>query len=147
MKRQIRLTKKDIRIFFLILILPFVLTYFFEHFGSFKSTSMGYNYPPLKIEHFDEPSHPESPINARLYDRTFTTFLGNIIIDDLYSKKLYSYHFNSEGGISPMPPYSAKIGYYLRGVMEDVLVPLVLIVFGMVFFGLSKVFSVTIDKT
>jgi|GEM_PF-2332974 hypothetical protein len=144
MKKQITLKKSDIRTLVLILILPFVLTFLLEHLGKFDGNSLG------GTTHRVHPYYGEvaydNMVNARLHDRIFTTLLGTEIRDNLYAKDLFIYRRLDDGSITPDPYYSTKIGYYIRGIKEDIVLPLVLMVLWFLVFGLSKVFSLKIEK-
>jgi len=126
-KKELQVNKKDIRAFFLILIIPFLLTFILEHFGEFQYRGYG----GVSISQYT------------VDNLTFTTILGNDINENVAGQGM-GFVYQSGGNFKINGTYLGKLPYYLKGVAKDIILPLILIVvsFGVYFF--KKKFSIKI---
>lgn len=111
-KKEIHVSKTDARNIFLSILVPFLLIFIIEHFGKFEYIGYG----------------GVSISEVRVSSLTFTTPFGNKIYDDVSGQGM-GYERQSDGTRVINGSYSGKLPYYLKGMIEDIVYPFILIAF------------------
>ena len=124
-KKELQISKKDFRTILLIIILPFLLTFVLEHFGDFNYRGYG----GVSIKEY------------RVSNLTFNTILGNEIYEDVTGKGM-GYVYQSGGNYKINGTYLGKLPYYLKGVIKDIALPIILILVSLGVYFFKKKFSI-----
>jgi hypothetical protein len=123
-KTEIEIEKNDIRNILLIILLPLLLTFIIEHFGKFNYQSYGGQISTLTIS-----------------GGSFKTPFGSKVNIES-GQKAYKRHSNGIYKINGY--YTDKIPYYFRGLMKDILYPIILIILLLGFYLLKNKYSIKI---
>lgn len=104
--KKIEISKNKLRRFFIVAISAFILTYALEHLGK-----VSWDYYPEK---------------GRLNSMNFTSLLGNYLYRDVDSKNI-RFYIDDYGFSKPGIKYGHNAYFYFWGVIEDILIPLSII--------------------
>lgn len=126
-KKELQINKKDLRTILLIIIVPFLLTFIFEHFGDFQYRGYG----GVSISEYT------------VDNLTFTTILGNKINENVAGQGM-GYVQQSGGSYKINGTYGGKLPYYLKGVAKDIILPIILIVVSLGVYFFKNKYSIKI---
>lgn len=127
-KKELQIKAKDLRTISLILILPFILTFILEHFGEFQYRGYG----------------GVTILEYRVDNLTFKTVLGNEINESVVGKEI-GYVQQSNGNYLINGTYGGKLPYYLKGMMKDIILPIILIIISLAVYFFRKKYSLKIS--
>jgi len=123
-KTEIEIKKNDIRTILLIIIVPILLTFGIEHFGNFNYQSYGGQISTVTLS-----------------GGSFTTpFRNKVIIEG--GQKAYELH--SDGIYKINGYYTDKIPYYFKGLIKDIIYPIILIVISLLMYFLKHKYSIKV---
>lgn len=120
-RKEIKISKKDAQTILLIIIAPFLLTFIIEHFGDFRYKGYGNN-----------------AIDYKVTDAFFTTPFGN----EFHTIENDGYKQHDGGVFKIKGDYFDKLPFYLKGVVEDFIYPLILVIVLFITFYVRKKFKI-----
>lgn len=126
-KKELQLNKKDLRTILLIITVPFLITFILEHFGDFQYRGYG----GVSISEYT------------VDNLTFTTILGNKINENVAGQGM-GYVRQSGGNYKINGTYGGKLPYYLKGVIKDIMLPILLIVISLGVYFFKNKYSIKI---
>ena len=129
-KKEIKITEKDTFSILKIIFIPLLLTFIIEHFGEFRYSTI---------------LEAQTAADVRITDLTFDTPFGNTIHKNVYHDNI-KYETGSDGIGRLNGDYFDKFPYYIKGVIKDIIYPLLLIGILLVFYFISKKYKIRLEK-
>lgn len=124
-KKEINLDKKVIKKILIIIFAPLLFTFTIEHFGVFNYQSYGGQISTLTLT-----------------SASFTTPFGNKVVTDGGGK---GYVLHNDGTYKINGYYFDKLPFYIKGLVKDIIYPIILIVILLVFYFFRTKYSIKIS--